>query len=518
MTRFLPLKTSGVAIALLIAAGAPVAAQPTNFELSFEGPRIDPTGHFMGGTEVRSLVTFRGSLYAGNGYWMDQPGPEGRQNAQVLRLDSSHGAWKQEVNFGDFCPTRIPFCALATAIMAVVPFTADKNGAPITASFLVAATWDKRSPDPINVFAKNNIDGKWYETTLEVVDNGNGAVRSFGAHTDAVTKQSWVFAGSNPMGIFAGLLSDRRGAGRNPIEWITGSQNVEFKSSDYQGPTCSVPANAVDPPLDRVTSFAEAGGKLYAAICFQVLERQDGDQGVCTHQQVFDAGRCNPRWKVVWTDTNILHSNDGIRGLTADTYHGDPVLLAAEEGTVNRIIRIVPATGASNIEIDVKNTVSNYWDMPGAYGISAYNDMPRWRDLQGPAKRLIGMELSLTQGFASPKPDRPIVLVDNSKVWEGDAYYFTRNAADSYELIHIPRVTTVTGMVSVRAEAVSPFPDECGVDGRACAIYFAGFDTNNSTMQTLCTNAPCTGLTPVPTHNTGWIVKGSGFTFAAPKD
>ena len=69
-------------------------------------------------------------------------------------------------------------------------------------------------------------------------------------------------------------------------------------------------------------------------------------------------------------------------------------------------------------------------------------------------------------------------------------------------------------MVAVRTAIQSPFPDECPGDGKGCPIYFGGFDANSSTTQTPCLEAPCTfpPLIRVPTHNTGWIVKGSGFT------
>ena len=403
---------------------------------------------------------------------------------------------------------------LATSVLAKVSFSSDKTGAPVTTTLLVAATWDNRSPSPINVYAKNNADGLWYETTLATVTGTYGQVRGFGSHVDAVTKQSLAFAGAIPTGIHTGLLSDKRGATKNPIEWRIGAENVEFKGSDYTGPACSLSTTADGSP-NRVTSFAEAAnGKLYAATCFQVLKRQDGDQAGCNRQQVFINRACQPRWKVVWTDRDVGTSETGVRGLTATTYLGKPVLLAAEEGVTMRIIKIDPATGTSSPELDAKITASNYWNMTATYGIAAYNNMPQWLDLTGPLKRLIGIEAVLAPSTTTPKPDRPIVLLNGGAKYEGDAYYFTRNAADSYQLIHIPRLTA-TGMVAVRAEAVSPFPEDCNPEGKACAIYFAGFDANKSPTQTLCTASPCTfpPLVPFPTHNTGWIVKGSGFKF-----
>ena len=62
------------------------APQPV-FAVSFMPGSRDDAGRFMGGTEMRVLSAHAGRLYAGNGYWEDQPGPEGPQGAQILVLD-----------------------------------------------------------------------------------------------------------------------------------------------------------------------------------------------------------------------------------------------------------------------------------------------------------------------------------------------------------------------------------------------------------------------------------------------
>jgi hypothetical protein len=498
MTRFF------LALIALLALCGSARAQPTIWEPSFIPPQVDVRGNFMGGTEIRALVAFRGALYAANGYWRDQPGPEGSQTAQVLRLDSSHGAWQQEVNFGDFCPTTRPKCASITSILTTLFFATDKNGATANATILVAATWDDR-PEA-NVYAKNNTDGRWYETTLATLtdNNGNGQARAFGVHVDAVTEEDLAFAGATPIGIQPGFLSDKRGAGKNPIEWATGIENAEFKLSDYTGPACTNNNN-------RVTAFAEAGGKIYASICFQVIKRVDGPRGHCRSDQVSLHGGCHQRWIPVWTDRDVNGSDSGLRGLTWIMQNGNPALLVAEEGGVGRIIRIDPVTGVSELELNYLNSLRNEWNLPTTYGIAAYNNMPYWVPATGLIRYLIGVESFVSA--TEPKPDLPFVIRENGGKLEGDAYYFIRNAADSYKLVHIPRLTTGTGMLAVQAEAVSPFADDCNPEGKGCAIFFGGFDPNNSPTMTLCVEAPCTfpPLVPFPTHNTGWIVKGSGF-------
>lgn len=69
------------------------AALPTGFTVSFQAGSRDDVGRFMGGTEMRVLVGHAGKLYAGNGYWEDTPGPEGRQGTQILVLDAPGARW-----------------------------------------------------------------------------------------------------------------------------------------------------------------------------------------------------------------------------------------------------------------------------------------------------------------------------------------------------------------------------------------------------------------------------------------
>jgi hypothetical protein len=68
--------------------------QGQGFQVSFLPGSRDQAGHFMGGTEMRALVAHAAKLFAGNGYWMDEPGPEGMQGAEILVLDQPGGQWR----------------------------------------------------------------------------------------------------------------------------------------------------------------------------------------------------------------------------------------------------------------------------------------------------------------------------------------------------------------------------------------------------------------------------------------
>ena len=73
--------------------------QRRGFQVAFSPGSRDAAGHFMGGTEMRTLVAHAGMLFAGNGYWMDEPGPEGMQGAEILVLDRPGGRWRVDHAF-----------------------------------------------------------------------------------------------------------------------------------------------------------------------------------------------------------------------------------------------------------------------------------------------------------------------------------------------------------------------------------------------------------------------------------
>jgi hypothetical protein len=77
------------------------SACEARLNLSYSAGTLDAANQFMGGTEMRSLVPHAGKLFAGNGYWEDQPGPEGYQNTQALVLS-------QAAYFGGFDANGAP--------------------------------------------------------------------------------------------------------------------------------------------------------------------------------------------------------------------------------------------------------------------------------------------------------------------------------------------------------------------------------------------------------------------------
>src|SRR5215472_1554901 len=78
------------------------------FAVSFMPGSRDAAGSFMGGTEMRVLAAHAGRLYAGNGYWEDQPGSEGPQGAQILVLDGPGARWRVDHGFDERMPSGRP--------------------------------------------------------------------------------------------------------------------------------------------------------------------------------------------------------------------------------------------------------------------------------------------------------------------------------------------------------------------------------------------------------------------------
>ena len=141
------------------------AALPAGFAVSFEAGSRDDAGRFMGGTEMRVLAGHAGKLYAGNGYWEDTPGPEGRQGSQILVLDAPGARWQIDHDFDE----RLPDGRrrdLAVSALDEVRFATDGNGKPLSApvSLLIAANWDLGGA--AQVFSRDDATGAWTAAIL----------------------------------------------------------------------------------------------------------------------------------------------------------------------------------------------------------------------------------------------------------------------------------------------------------------------------------------------------------------
>jgi len=454
---------TGTCAALLACAVSPSARGENEFQVSFAAGSPDSAGHFIGGTEVRFLVGHDGKLYAGNGYWVDRPGPEGLQSAQILVLDGSGAGWRLDHSFNERMPSGRPR-NLAISALSEVGFATDGTGVHLSkpVSFLVASTWDLSGTT--RVFSRDDATGVWAAATLAADRPRRDflpQVRSFGTHRDRQTGVDLVFAGQSPRGVYSGSYD------KNVPGWIRWSTAPELDISRV--------AESAFPGLAgrlRVSSFAECNGRLYAAIGQQIYERVDG---------------ATSHWRLVYTNSHPGHSETGLRGLTAVPAPSGigEMLLAAVEGDAARIIRVDPKDGSEVLELDLGMFLGDRWQTQAGYVIAAYNDMTKIRDNHGEELLLIGLEAFIPPRAQVPDGHR-VVDVGHGRLDAG-AWYLVRHFGGRYDLRQIT-ASPVAGraLVATRSIAVSPFPNDEGT------LYFAGYDANKA-----------------PAHNTGWIFRAS---------
>ena len=192
---------------------------------------------------------------------------------------------------------------------------------PRPVSLLLASTWDLTGA--ARVFTRDDATGMWSAVILAQDRPSRDIlpqIRSFATHRDRITGVDLVFAGEMPRGIFAGDY-DPTAPGR--IRWSLAPElDASAVSTAFSGLAGRL----------RVSSFAEANGRLYAAVGQQIYERIDGRA---------------PRWRLVYTNSRPGHSETGLRGLTAiPAAAGGEALLAAVEGNAPRLVRITPAMAA----------------------------------------------------------------------------------------------------------------------------------------------------------------------------
>ena len=452
-------------MAIVAGPALPAELPQDGFTLAYAAGSRDAAGRFMGGTEGRNLVAYRGRLYAGIGYWEDRPGDEGRQGAAILVLDRRDAAWRVEHVFDDTLPGGRKRDFAISALLGV-SFATDGGGAalPAAVSLLLASSWDLSGAT--RIFSRDESTGAWTATTLaedRPAPDFLPQIRSLAAHRDRATGADYVFAGNDPRGIFAGSYDPAR-PGRSRWGAAPELDISAISTAGFRGLAGRL----------RVNAFAECDGVLYAAVGQQIYRRDDG---------------AAPRWRLVYTNPDPGHSETGLRGLTAvpNPAGQGEVLLAAVEGNAGRIVRLDPASGAETSELDIRAFLAAAWGMPVGYIIAAYNDMTKVGDLV-----LIGAHAFIPPG-AAIAPGHTVVDVGYGRVDSG-GWYLVRHADGRYDLhrIALPAPDDRRALVAVRAIAASPFP---GDDG---ALYFAGYDANK-----------------VPAHNTAWIARAGAKTALA---
>ena len=421
----------------------------------------DVDGNELGGTEIRSLVAFDGKLFAGNGYWTDiETKNEALPGAQVFVLDrpvSEGGRWKQDLQLVQRTQVTKQRRYFTISALQSVTFKTDGAGTRLKrpVDLLLASVWD-RYPG-VDIFVRGTGKSEWAKSTLAkaVAGQSHRHVRSFFLYRDSVTKIDMLFAGvsgnkGQPTRIVPGVY-DPRAPGR--IRWLAAES---FK--DTPGPG------------DRVTSFVEANGKLYATVCGKLYERVNG---------------ASPEWRMIYQSPNDYAPVDkpgenGYRGATVvPGKNGDHILMAME-GREPEIRRVDPVTRKNKQELDLRVFLKKELkrqDMK--YVIPSYNDTAAITLPGGKTAHFFGIE-----AFVGKAPN----------TWrmglEKDAWYIVRLDATNYVARRVKDDAKPhpTPMIATRSIIASPFPSELGK-----VLYAAGYDANH-----------IEGVH----HDTGWIYRG----------
>jgi len=287
------------------------AASETAFEVSFSKDYFPGTkgrhGQFMGGTETMRLAAHHGMLFAGNGFWTDQPGKDPQPGAQILVKRGPKEPWEVERNFPG---------ALRINCMEPVTFTTDGTGKPlpkpVTLLIADAALSTARDVGPLSVWVRDDETSTWTESPV-TTSASHAYVRAFGLHHDRTTGVDLVFAGTGAGEVYAGTF-DAEAKGR--IRW---NAKPEYANPDFDGGS-----------FRRCQGFCVANGKAYASISPSLIERRDG--AAPSWVEVF-------RWK-----PQEGRAGQGLRGITGvpDPKGGRHQVILGSREQEGRILRIDP--------------------------------------------------------------------------------------------------------------------------------------------------------------------------------
>jgi hypothetical protein len=424
----------------------------------------DTNGCFMGGTELMSLVSHKGRLFAGVGYWNDMywgsGSPDPYPGAQVLVKNAWNAPWRQDAAFGAN--------HLRVECLRSIAVTTDKNGAPLNppVTLLLAGSGEMGgSPRRAVVFVRNDSNDTWTATYPGSAMSGSATTRMIFDHVDRSlpTSVHCLFVGYG--GADANVVRGGYNAATGLIDW-----DVETELTGTH----------------RILSAGECNGHVYACIGSDndptnniggVFWRQDGT---------------NAQWHFVheWADTG--EQNPDIRGFTAVPHprgFGYDVALVTLEayGVVYCIDPIGGDPRNGHIvteEMNIQRFLGDEWRGGASIGfpsLSAYNDMP---EVVHPGTRQLVNLIGLGVGYpaADNTPER------------NSAYYLIRHRDATYEwgrafdpAVPVPN-PTAGGLRATRALRLSPFPEDGGR-----VLFFGGFDAASQTG-------------PV-WHNTAWLYR-----------
>ncbi len=428
----------------------------------------DANGEMLGGTELMRLTAHEGKLFAGVGYFGQDPAKRQSPGAQILRKDSATSGWVVDATFADY--VRVDTLLAAT-------FTTDAGGHKLAnpVTMLIAGLWWRKvkpwgtnEDEPISVAVRDDATGKWTLSTMGTARGGSpGDVRALAMHTDAKTGRQYLFAG--------------------------GGDGVVYRSS-YDAATPSHLKWEVDPGLPktaRLVTFTECEGALYVAGGLVENNGINPMRGNVSADEIRRDGGLFRRvdgseshWELVyrWPFAGPRFNEHHMRGLSVVPDPKNPAKPAILGGLEDPplIQRIDPATGQATDEL-------NYMK----YFQRVFGDRPNkglW---------VSAVMLNQLEPFTDPRSGERMHFVTtyimhpkNPEAPHNGAWFLVRKLDGTYshgEIYPEGGLASGQSLQGVRSIIEAPFAEE-----RGKVWYFAGYGAERKLL-----------------HNTAWIYKGA---------
>ena len=456
------------ALTIWLCTAGPVFSAETlapGWEHSYKAGETDRNGAYLGGSEIMHLVSHKGALFAGNGYWMDSRNiAYGGLNplhgwAQVLRLDHPGGKWEVDLEMG--------MSHMRATILKSITFATDGVGKRLKdqVNLLVACSETPTlTTHDCHMYTRDDESGKWIRSTVFSGPKPPGEEdrmpRAMCVHRDQVTGVDRVFISIGKLGIFSGVYDDS----------VMGK--VRWDSQSETGPV-----------EIRPMAIIEAGARLYFSAGRKIYRRKDGPAP--TYAVVQDM-------RDLYPDVAVSPMG-GIRGLSAiqgPEGDGKSLIFAMAEGNQSHgnIYRLDPTGDGRWVrtqEACLADLMSQYLSGNPVHCIlAAYNC---FYPVVDPATKetvhLIGFESWIT-GHKFP-----LWGANKDGGFYAGGMYAIRDAKGIYRLKEVNgrMDASQTPLVSVRVFAASPFQEPAGG-----TVYFGGHDGNAK-----------------PSHNMAWIFSTS---------
>jgi hypothetical protein len=422
---------------VLLAAICMASSADAGWKKSYHAGTFDKNLKYMSGTELMFLTAYKGKLYAGTSMLSDIFRIQNFVSAQILVKESADARWKLDY--------QTDKQILRVDSLASISLGTDGKGNQLSQpiNLLIAGLCDVAAPLPpaATVAVRDDATNTWSKIDLIKFPGMNTTVtiRAIGSHKDRITGVDRVFAGAYPGGIFSGVY-DATAPGQ--IRW---DSTPEFSNFE-----------------ERVMSFGECNGELYAAIKPAIYKRIDGSV---------------PTWEKVCeypTDPgdkpSLQGGSSGMRGLTAipNPKGNGQVLLMAFEGVAiagyNAGARIAYLDPSDNYSITtdldlgafLKEQFKEEWSGALHLVIAPYNDMVRVTDPKTGEKLLMmgGWDLDL-------------------KNYKQGSWYLVRHPDATYTVHKVQYLFDFLGwpknLLGIRTISVSPFAADNGE-----VIYMGG--------------------------------------------